>query len=109
MVLNRAQRSLSAFGQKRASGGRLEEVRFPPESGHSRDSFRTSALCQSRTFGDGYSITSSARTSSDGDTCRPSAMAVLRLRTNSKRVGCSTGRSAGLARFLLVNFLVRPI
>ena len=28
---------------------------------------------------------------------RPSALAVLRLRTNSKRTGCSTGKSAGFA------------
>jgi hypothetical protein len=39
-----------------------------------------------------YSITSSARTSSDGGTVRPSALAVLRLITNL--VGCSTASSA---------------
>src|SRR5262249_30870974 len=43
-----------------------------------------------------YSITSSARTSNDGGTVRPSALAVLRLMTNSNFVGCSTGRSEGL-------------
>src|SRR3979490_751379 len=42
-----------------------------------------------------YSITSSARASSIGGTSRPSALAVLRLITNSNLVGCSTGMSAG--------------
>jgi hypothetical protein len=32
-----------------------------------------------------------------GGTLRPSALAVLRLITNSNLVGCWTGRSAGLA------------
>src|SRR5438128_8385674 len=44
-----------------------------------------------------HSITSSARASSVGGTSRPSALAVLRLITSSNVVGCSTGRSAGLA------------
>src|SRR5215467_1668478 len=44
-----------------------------------------------------HSITSSARASSIGGTSRLSALAVLRLMINSNLVGCSTGRSAGLA------------
>src|SRR5262249_32909581 len=44
-----------------------------------------------------HSITSSARASSWGGTSRPSAFAVLRLITSSNFVGCSTGKSAGLA------------
>src|SRR5262245_48778096 len=44
-----------------------------------------------------HSITSSARASSVGGTSRPSALAVLRLMTSSNFVGCSTGKSAGLA------------
>ena len=44
-----------------------------------------------------HSITSSARASSVGGTSRPSALAVLRLMTNSNLVGCCTGRSPGLA------------
>jgi hypothetical protein len=43
----------------------------------------------------GYSITSSARASSDGGTVRPSTLAVLRLTTISNFVGCRMGRSAG--------------
>src|SRR6516162_6946379 len=41
-------------------------------------------------------ITSSARSRNDSDIVRPSALAVLRLMTSSKLVGCSTGMSAGL-------------
>ena len=44
-----------------------------------------------------YSITSSARTSRIGGTSTPSALAVLRLMTISKVVGCTTGRSAGFS------------
>src|SRR6266511_100475 len=44
-----------------------------------------------------YSITSSARPSSDSGTVRPSAFAVLRLMINSTLVDCCTGRSAGFS------------
>src|SRR6516164_7991240 len=44
-----------------------------------------------------HSITSSARVSRVGAMLRPIAFAVLRLITNSNRVGCSTGRSVGFA------------
>jgi hypothetical protein len=44
-----------------------------------------------------YSITSSARASSDGGTSRPSNLAVCRLMANSNLVDCKTGRSAGFA------------
>ena len=44
-----------------------------------------------------YSMTRSARTMIDGGIVRPSALAVLRLMTIWKCVGCSTGRSAGFA------------
>ena len=43
-----------------------------------------------------HSITSSARASIDGGMVRPSVLAVWRLTTSSKVVGCWTGRSAGL-------------
>src|SRR6478735_816625 len=46
-----------------------------------------------------HSITSSARASSVGGISRPSALAVLRLMTNSNVVGNWTGRSAGFAPF----------
>jgi hypothetical protein len=44
-----------------------------------------------------HSITSSARASTISGTVMPSALAVLRLTTSSYLVGCSAGRSAGLA------------
>src|SRR5262245_15006941 len=50
-----------------------------------------------------HSITSSARATSDGGTVRLSALAVLRLMTSSNFVGCSTGRSAGLAPFRILS------
>jgi hypothetical protein len=57
-----------------------------------RDELAASYLCS-------HSITSSARASSVGGISRPSALAVLRLMINSKRVGCSTGKSPGFAPF----------
>src|SRR5262245_54636947 len=44
-----------------------------------------------------HSITSSARARSEAGTSRPVAFAVARLFTSSNLVGCTTGRSAGLA------------
>src|SRR5262249_5166840 len=46
-----------------------------------------------------HSITSSASASSLSGIWRPSALAVLRLMTNSNLTGASTGKSAGLAPF----------
>src|SRR5262249_60844717 len=50
-----------------------------------------------------YSITSSARASRVGGIRRPSAVAVFTLRTSSSLVGCSTGRSLGLAPFKILS------
>ena len=50
-----------------------------------------------------YWITSSARDKSDGEIVRPRALAVLRLITSSNLVGCSMGRSAGLAPFRILS------
>src|SRR6266403_523309 len=44
-----------------------------------------------------HSITSSSSASPVGGIARPSALAVLRLRTISNLVGCWTGRSAGFS------------
>src|SRR6185436_10182885 len=44
-----------------------------------------------------HSITSSASSCIEFGTARPSALAVLRLMTNSNFVGCKIGRSVGLA------------
>src|SRR4026207_166978 len=46
-----------------------------------------------------HSITSSAMAESPGGISRPSALAALRLITNSNLVDCSTGRSLALAPF----------
>src|SRR5215471_15192212 len=46
-----------------------------------------------------HSITSSARVSSEGGTVSPSALAVLRLITSLKLVGCWTGRLLGCSPF----------
>jgi hypothetical protein len=54
-------------------------------------------LQQCTCSGGSYSITSSARASSEGGTVRPNAFAVSRLITRSNLVACSTGRSLGLA------------
>src|SRR5262249_3290570 len=45
----------------------------------------------------GHSITSSARSRVEVGTSTPMALAVFRLRANSKYVACSTGSSAGCA------------
>src|SRR6266446_5499892 len=44
-----------------------------------------------------HSITSSARANNLSGIWRPRASAVLRLRTSSNLVGCTTGRSAGFS------------
>ena len=71
--------------------GRKGSVGWKPE-------FRTGQPSTPR----GYSIISSACESSSGDRVRPSALAALRLITSSNLVGCSTGRSAGLAPFRIL-------
>jgi hypothetical protein len=47
--------------------------------------------------GEPHSKTSSARLRMDGGIVKPSAAAVFRLTTSSNLVGCSIGRSLGLA------------
>jgi len=47
--------------------------------------------------GQSYSMTSSARTSSNGGIASPSGCAVFRLITSSNLVGCCTGVSAGVS------------
>jgi hypothetical protein len=46
-----------------------------------------------------YSITSSARASSEGGMARPSALAVFRLTASSNLLEACVGRSAGFAPF----------
>src|SRR5262245_59628203 len=79
---------LLGLGSERAEGA---EEGAPVHHRCPSLSFRTSTAPTS------HSITWSARCSSDGGIFRPSALAVLRLMTSSNLVGCSTGRSLGLA------------
>src|SRR5262245_62026011 len=89
----------------RVTTGRTQREHFksayPPESRHDRaepplPSRAISGREQSQQ-GSSYSITSSARASSVSGTVIPSALAVFILMTSLKRVGCSTGKSAGWA------------
>jgi hypothetical protein len=89
-ILDEAIWSLTSPRVKRISGSK--NFRSTPQKDFCNN------ICQQRTHApqQNYSITSSARTSNEGGTVRPSALAVLRLITNSNLVGCSTGRSEGL-------------
>ena len=60
------------------------------------------ALC-AMPFAFFYLINLFARASSSGGIVRPICFAVLRLMMNSNFVGCSTGRSAGLALFRILS------
>src|SRR6266404_300740 len=79
----------------------VDVFRFTPESGLMSDiapcPFRATSGLMHRSKRQLYSITSSARCSSDVGTSMPSAFAVFKLITSSNLVGCSTGRSAGFA------------
>src|SRR5258705_13823781 len=89
---------LSAMGQKAKYSSGADVFRFTPESGLKSDiapwPFRASNGSHLV-----YSITSSARPSSEGGTVSPRALAVLRLITSSNLTGCSIGKSAGFSPF----------
>ena len=53
-----------------------------------------------------HRITLSARASTFGGIVRPICFAALRLTINSNFIGCSTGRSAGLAPFKILSTYV---
>ena len=88
-------------GSNSEVAGTSQEVRYCPNSGAIADiqGLRISATCELMQCRKEhpYSITSSATVSSLTGIVKPSACAVLRLITISKSVGCTTGRSAGLA------------
>ena len=72
----------------------------PPTKRSTTDSAfgrRSHSRCQRRPLFRRYSITLSACSSSDGGITSPRARAADWLITSSKRLGCSTGRSPGLA------------
>jgi hypothetical protein len=98
---------MAEMGHERQGGGKLQVQQCPqcpvsdgrPEKGglslRAKSGRERCSKCRYTTLI--YSITSLARTSSDGEMVRPSAFAVLRLMMRSNLVGCSTGRSAGFA------------
>ena len=57
----------------------------------------SSILAVAASFSSDHLITLSALASTFGGIVRPICLAVFKLITNSNFVGCSTGRSAGLA------------
>jgi hypothetical protein len=69
------------------------DVRFPPDSDQTADI--RACLKGANNGSQSHSITSSARASKAAGTVNPSALAVFILMTSWKRVGCSTGKSAG--------------
>jgi hypothetical protein len=81
-------RTMSALPPKADMDQQGCDVRFVPKAVVSR--------CSKRRC---YSTTSSARPSSEIGRVMPSALAVLRLRTNSTFVDCWTGKSAGFSPF----------
>src|SRR5262249_48932776 len=93
VVLGTVRRLMSAFRRK----------------GDQTVDFSLSLLCaitgceQAQQKNLAYSMTSSARASSEGGTVRPRAFAVFILMISSNCVGCSTGRSPGLAPFRILS------
>src|ERR1700737_3562096 len=80
---------------------------LPPESRHSPTRLRRPKSAHNglmhRSKQHRHLITSSTMERSDGGTVRPSDLAVLRLMASSNLVGCSIGRSAGLAPFKILS------
>ena len=91
-----AQQADVRFGSKADMCSAKRHVRFTPNSGHVQRNQRC-PLCANSGHRTAYSITSSARASSEGGTVRPSALAVLRFITSSYLVGACTGRSLGFS------------
>ena len=99
--------------QRANSSLHLRNVRFLIKSGHLRRNRRcplwvksghvqcntSCLLCAKSRHRAIYSITSSAAKRMPFGIVMPSALAVLRLTTNSNLVGCSIGSSAGFAPF----------
>jgi hypothetical protein len=103
MAHNRVQISISPnvrFGSLADICSATSDVRFTPKSRHVRRNYECPLRANSATHAaqrSGYSITSSARASSEGGTVMPSTFAVLRLMTSSNLVGTWTGSSVGFS------------
>src|SRR5262244_1352927 len=99
----------TGFAEPLAKGGQRRSICLGRRPVEEADHRHRLLLCQKRTSRNNraaqqhqlaavyHSMTSVAQARIDGGTVRPSALAVLRLTTSSNRVGCWTGRSAGLA------------
>src|SRR6266403_529350 len=83
-------------GSKAEVGRPNRDFRFTPKSRHQADGAGCPFCANSRSNRP-YSMTSSARASSDGGIERPSNLAVRMFSTNSNFTGCSIGRSEALA------------
>src|SRR5216683_3005675 len=91
-VVSHGSRSLS-YILLGAETGQPADLQGAPQVDPNRKFDPTLADARTRHSAAAYSITSSARASSDCGTVRPSALAVLRLITSSNVVGCWTGKS----------------
>src|SRR5690242_11580895 len=107
-ILDVAERrqGIANEGHDRLRIGRLVDQQYPNKRhiGGLRRAHADSAE-QNRKPGEEalHSMTSSARASNAGGILRPSVLAVPMLMTSSNLVGCSTGRSAGLAPFRILS------
>ena len=92
---------MSALGLSRQFWPTQAMSAFPPKATKKADvpdwSLSANSCHMRRSKQHLYSITSSARASTDGGISRPSALAVLWLMTSSYLVGVCTGRSAGFS------------
>ena len=84
---------MSQMGSKAEVSALARHVRSTPKSRHRMDA--PACLKSANNGSQSHSITSSARANKAAGTVNPSALAVFILMTSWKRVGCSTGKSAG--------------
>jgi hypothetical protein len=94
-----------------AYGSQAQTTKFIAVLGMSASDRRSvpKAAVSNRSMAAPYSITSSARSRNNSEIVRPSALAVVRLRTSSNFVGCSIGISPGFVprRILSTNSAAR--
>src|SRR5437879_13027264 len=105
MARTRNAAGVDATAAPRLGGGTLQEA-MPQRRRHgdaARRAGRDQPCRRPPAVAPDYWITWSARCSSDRGIVRPRAFAVLRLITSSNFVGCSTGRSPGLAPFRILS------
>jgi len=89
-----------ACGSSTDLGARLSQVRSSLNCRHAGTA-AAGPFCANNRSGQPYSITSSARASTDGRTVRPRGLAVLRLMTRSNLVGCTMRLKAQAASVVI--------